>query len=136
MTMQLKHFTKQLGFIALVLFMVGPILFFTQHPFLGEWSGKNAICITVITTLFFAYTAGSLFIHRILLKQRSALLISYYLLDKILRLGLGIIMLLFYKFYVDQQLLLFAVNVFVCFSITAVLTTIYSIKAEKSEYTK
>ncbi len=134
--MQLKQFLKQIGSIALVLLVLGPILFFTERPFIGDWSAKNAICITVITTLFFAYTVASLFVHRILLRRRSALLISYYLLDKILRLGISIAVLFLYKFYVDEQLLLFAVNLFVCFSVTALLTTIYSIKAEKSEYTK
>lgn len=134
--MQLKQFLKQIGSIALVLLVLGPILFFTERPFIGDWSAKNAICITVITTLFFAYTVASLFVHRVLLRRRSALLISYYLLDKILRLGISIAVLFLYKFYVDEQLLLFAVNLFVCFSVTALLTTIYSIKAEKSEYTK
>lgn len=134
--MQLKQFLKQIGSIALLLLALGPILFFTERPFIGDWDAKNAICITVITTLFFAYTVASLFVHSILLRRRSTLLISYYLLDKILRLGISIAVLFLYKLYVDEQLLLFAVNLFVCFSVTALLTTIYSIKAEKSEYTK
>lgn len=132
--MKLKLLLRNIAIIGLVLLILGPILFFVEGIFCLEESGLNAVKIAVIGVVFFAYTLLSLFVHQHLLLGRSNLLISYYLLDKILRLFVAIALLIAYKFYVEKGLVLFAINLFVYYLTTALLTTIYSIKTEKLEY--
>lgn len=132
--MKVKQLISHVAWIGIVLLLLGPILFFIEKMIVPEESATNPLKITIIAILFFAYTVLSLFAHQRLLLKRSGLLITYYLLDKLFRLLVGIALLVLYKVYGGEGIILFAVNLFIYYLVTALLTTVYTIKAEKSEY--
>ena len=93
---------------------------------------QQALPISVLAAVFFATMLLEQYALRYLRRAKGGKGVTgFYLLSKMLRLLLAIVMLLAYAFAIRTNIVLFAVNLFVCYIITVVLSSIFCVKGEQ-----
>ena len=127
---------KPLSVLALVYCIIGPILLFIERSWEGTEALHQALPITLLAVFFFIYSFLSLALFHRLLSKNSKALTSYYLAGKTLRLLLSIIIITGYGILIREGLLIFAINLFIYYIVTAIFSSIYCIKEENKTKTR
>lgn len=119
-----------MGILALIYCCLGPILLLVESQFTSVQPMRLAAAITFLAIFFFSYSMLSLTVFKRLINQKSKLMTSYYLADKMIRLIACILIIVVYGLLVKTDILIFALNLFVYFVATVVYTSYYCIKEE------
>ena len=117
---------------AMALLLAGPLLLFGEAWIVGSAALQQALPISVLAAVFFATMLLEQYALRYLRRAKDGKGVTgFYLLSKMLRLLLAIAMLLAYALAIRTNIVLFAVNLFVCYIITVVLSSIFCVKGEQ-----
>lgn len=127
----MKSVIKKILLLMAVMVALGPVLFFAERPLLTSPEVHNAVCITVIASVFFCYSSVSLLVQKYFLEHSPKVLTSFYLGEKMFRMILGVAAILLYKYVSGKEMMAFAISLLVFFNVSVIFSTICSIKAEK-----
>lgn len=128
---------KPLGLLALAYCLVGPALYFTEFYLIDKQLSQQQVIPTILlATFFYVYTFISLLIFQRLLIQNSSSLTSFYLASKILRILVCILIIIIYGILKSDSLLVFAINLFILYIVTVVISSVYCIREENSKNKK
>ena len=123
---------KHTGIAALALLLTGPLLLLGETWITGRAALQQALPISILAAVFFATMLIEQYVLRYLRQTKGGKGVTgFYLLSKMLRLLLAIAMLLVYAFAIRTNIVLFAVNLFVCYIVTVVLSSIFCVKGEQ-----
>ena len=108
------------------------LLLFGETWIVGTAALQQALPISVLAAVFFATMLLEQYALRYLRRAKGGKGVTgFYLLSKTLRLLLAIAMLLASALAIRTNIVLFAVNLFVCYIITVVLSSIFCVKGEQ-----
>lgn len=126
-----KHINHSLLLKAVTLCVSCVLLFIIELLLAGRDAAVQQTPYMVLTaTLFFALsTLGSL-LYKVVMQQGGKRAISYYLLDKVVRLFLTIVLMVLYAFANGSNLLLFAINLLVLYMVSIITSIIFYAKVE------
>lgn len=127
---------KNIVLAALCYMLAGPVLLFIDFLVLGKGAYQQALPITLLASVFFAYTLAVCTFSDKLRSMAQKTLTAFYLANNVIRLLLTAIILVVYCVATDVNRLPFAVNLFVYYLLTVVWTSYYIIKKENVNQTK
>ena len=117
---------------ALALLIAGPLLLFGETWIVGSAALQQALPISVLAAVFFATLLVEQYALRYQRRAKDGIGVTgVYVLSQFARLLLAIVLLLVYAFAVRTNIVLFAVNLFVCYIVTVVLSSIFCVKGEQ-----
>lgn len=122
---------KPISILALIYCIIGPVLLFTEHLIGLDKEINQALPITLLSAFFFIYSYMSLLIFHNLYSKRDKRLTGFYLIDKIVRLLLSVLILLVYGLICGKDIVAFAVNLFTLYLVTMFFSSYYWIKKEQ-----
>jgi len=122
---------RQIVCLALMYCVTGPLLLFVEVKAFGTQLFQQALPIVGLSVFFFAFTVGELLLSRRLHQTRKEILTSYYLLMKVIRMILCILICIAYYLLKGNHVTAFCINLFVLYIATMVFSTISHIHMEK-----
>ena len=122
---------KPISILALIYCIIGPVLLLTEHLMGLDKEMNQALPITLLSVFFFIYSYISLLIFHNLYSKRNKRLTVFYLIDKIVRLLLSVLILLVYGLICGKDIVAFAVNLFTLYLVTMFFSSYYWIKKEQ-----
>ena len=127
----MRKVLKPIGILALIYCFIGLVLLFSEH-FMGLDKAINqALPITLLSVFFFTYSFISILIFHNLYSKRSKRLTGFYLIVKVVKLLLSILILLVYGLIGGKGIIVFAVNLFTLYLVTMLFWSYYWIKKEQ-----
>lgn len=121
-----------IGILVLLYCMLALILLFVENAVIGSDVYAQVLPMFLLSVGFFAYSIGSIALFQRLWNKKRAALTGYYLADKVVRLLFCIAVLIVAGFLMSRDhLVVFAINLFAFYFVTALATTVYNIKVEK-----
>lgn len=127
----LKLTLQSLALKAVSLFVASIALFLAERAWMGRDVAIQQIpCIVVIATLFFALSLAASAIYLRIMRNGGKQAMGFYILHKGVRLMLAIAILIFYAFASHNNLLAFALNLFVLYIVEMVVSIVYTTKME------
>lgn len=127
----MKSLLKPFAILALIYCLLGPVLLFLEVQVSGSEALQQAFPIAVVSVFFFVYSTLSLSVFWQMKTKRKGLMTSYYLATKLIRLMLTMFLIIAYALLVRENLLLFAIGVFVYYIVTMLYTGYYCIREEQ-----
>lgn len=127
----MKRLLTPMLWLTLLYCLVGPLLLYVEQWVWGRDALWQAPVITLLAICFLVYSFCSLLIFHRQLEKKGCVLPAYYLADKMLRLLLSAVALVFYGFIVREGILHFSINLFAFYLTTMFFTNIYCIRQEK-----
>lgn len=128
----LKQTVVSLVLKAVSFCLTGVLLFFAERSFMGQEGAVQQVpYIILITTLFFALGLLGNMVFLGLARKNSKYIMGYYLLFKVVRLLLAVVLLVIYAIAVRHNLLAFAVNVLVLYVVEMVLSIMHCTRMER-----
>ena len=121
---------KPISILALVYFVLGPLLLIAETCIGHISPAQQALPITLLAVFFFTYSLLSIYLFNKWVAKQPKRITHFYLISKTLRFFLCIVMLVIYGITVREGVLTFAINLFVFYMATVVCTTIYFAKYE------
>lgn len=121
---------KSTGLYALVLCVACPLLFLAEHHYRGSEAMQQARPLMLTAIVCFAITALDFFLGDRLQRTQSKALTGYYLLMKVVRMLVLILLFIVYALVSGENLLLFSLNLLILFVITVAFSTVHYTKAE------
>lgn len=117
---------------AVSLALTGIALFLAEYAWFGRDAALQQMpCIISIATLFFALSLAASAIYLRIMRNGGKQAMGFYILHKGIRLMLAIAILVFYAFASHNNLLAFALNLFVLYIVEMVASVIYTTKMER-----
>ena len=121
---------KPLGILALIYCCLGPLLLVVEAKAGLVSPMQQALPITLLAVFFFTYSLLGLYLFNKLIGRQSKSVMHFYLISKTLRFFLSMVLIVIYGVLIREGLLAFAINLFVFYLVTVVVTTLYCAKAE------
>lgn len=124
---------KPISLLALIYCCVGPLLLVLEQYSCNVPPAQQALPITLLAVFFFTYSLLELYLFDRLISSGSKKLTHFYLVSKMTRLMLCVLILVGYGFLVREGLLTFAINLFAFYMVTMVFTTVCCTIAERKK---
>ncbi len=122
------NMVRPLLLLALILGLLGSLLFFAECAIIGRAAFTQALPIALLATVYFTYAMGAMAFLRRVARQEGKAATGFLLLNNVVRFLLTIIVLTIYGLVVREQFLVFTVNLFVFYVVASVFTGIYSVR--------
>lgn len=122
--------------MALIYYLLGPLLLLIETKVYGGDAIRQALPITILATFFFTYNLVSLIIFNKLHRSGSKSIPTYYLASKLLRLLLSMMIFTCYGLLINNDMLLFAINLVAFYFVSIITNSIYCIREEKIKKNK
>ena len=126
---------KSAGILAIIFFIVGPLLLLIEKSFITIEASQQAIPIGVIACIYFFAAIIDLSISERLRRTESKMLMGFHLLMNVIRLLISVLIIIVYAIFIKQNLMVFVINVSVFYLLTMAYCTSVHLRSEK-EITK
>lgn len=127
------HLTLKVQAIKAAIFCaVGIVLFGANLWLMGRGVAvQQTASIVVVAALFFALGFPAVGLYWKVMAEGRKWAVNYYLLARMVRLFLAILILIVYAFVIQKNLLAFALNLFILYMADMICSTAFSVKMEQ-----
>lgn len=127
-----REVRRSLIYKAVIFSIVCALLFLIELMLATQETALQQIpCLVVNAMLFYLLAVGCDAVYLWVMKEGGKRAISFYLLVKVLRLFLAIIVLLIYAFADCRNLLVFSMNIFVLYLVSMITSILFYVKTEQ-----
>lgn len=127
-----REVRRSLIYKAVIFSIVCALLFLVELMLTTQETALQQVpCLVVNAMLFYLLAVGCDAVYLWVMKEGGKRAISFYLLVKVLRLFLAIIVLLIYAFADCRNLLVFSMNIFVLYLVSMITSILFYVKTEQ-----
>ena len=116
--------------LSLTFLVVAPLVFFLEVLIINVNPLHTARSIIGVYTLFYTLALGELYVIKHFRRVKPGALTGVYMASKGIRFFVTIALIVFYGILKGPEFIAFTFNVFICFIVTLVLTTVLHVKEE------